>query len=281
MSNATELERKYQGLLENIRQHESVLVAFSGGVDSTFLLYAVKDSGVPYLSVTATSPTMPTHDREMTREMAREMEANHLEIQSGEMEDENFVQNPEDRCFYCKNDLFGRLTNLAGEKGYAVVADGSTTDDLGDYRPGFKAKKLHQVVSPIMESGLTKEDVRAISRIKAIKTWDKPASPCLSSRFPYGERIDEKGLRMVEQAEIKLRHLGFSFLRVRKQGDVARIEVPLEDFPRLMDDDLRQDIITHFKDLGFLYISLDLEGFQSGKLNRAISQKVIPIAASA
>ncbi|MBF0439143.1 MAG: ATP-dependent sacrificial sulfur transferase LarE [Magnetococcales bacterium] len=257
-------------MLCNIRSMGRVLVAYSGGVDSTFLLLALIESGTPYQGVIAISPTMPTSDYQDALMMAKELNANCRVIESGEMDDENFVNNPLNRCFYCKNDLFKRLTDLAIQDKFDTVVDGTTLDDLGDYRPGLQAKNLHKVRSPLAEAGFDKNAIRELSRQKGLRTWNKPASPCLSSRFSYGERIELEGLRRVESAENKLKELGFRTLRVRKQGDTARIELLLSEFPRILEEPIRQQVVDHFRTIGFLFITLDLEGFQSGKLNRMI-----------
>ncbi|MBF0613241.1 MAG: ATP-dependent sacrificial sulfur transferase LarE [Magnetococcales bacterium] len=266
-----ELQTKYDGLLSNLRSLGSVVAAYSGGVDSTFLVSAIKDSGIHYLAVTALSPTMPQGDVDSVMEIAQELQINHKIIQSKEMDDENFASNPTNRCYYCKTDLFTRLTDVAKTEGYKFVVDGSTTDDQADYRPGLQAKEQLSVVSPLIQSGLSKEDVRQLSKAKNLKTWNKPASPCLSSRITYGERITLDSLRMVGSAEIKMKNLGFNELRVRKQGETARIEVPASDIVRFMDDKVRSEIVSHLRGLGFLYVTLDLEGYQSGKLNRMVS----------
>ncbi|WP_193771281.1 ATP-dependent sacrificial sulfur transferase LarE [Candidatus Magnetaquicoccus inordinatus] len=263
----------YGQLLQYIGRLGSVVAAFSGGVDSTFLVRAVQDAGVDYLAVTALSPTMPEQDRQDVARLVQTLQLKHRFIESGEMDDAQFVRNDFNRCYYCKSDLFIRLTELARREGYAWVLDGSTVDDAGDYRPGMRARGEQGVESPLWAVGLGKEVVRELARWKGLANWNKPASPCLSSRISYGEPILNQSLRMVEAAEGILRGLGLTTLRVRKQGETARIELLPEDFPCLLQEEVRQRLTQEMLGLGFKYVTLDLEGFQSGKLNR-----VIPIA---
>ncbi len=271
MGRVVQTEEKYHNLLDGLKQAGSVLVAFSGGVDSTFLVAAAKASGVEYLAVTAISPTMPKQDHDDVKAAIEDLGIKHRFITGGELSDRDFVANPPDRCFYCKQDLFTRLSALARAEGFAVVLDGSTTDDLADYRPGARARDRLGVRSPIQEAGLSKQEVRQLSRTMGLKSWDKPASPCLSSRIVYGEPIVPESLRMVEQAENFLKKLQFSPLRVRKQGDTARIEVLEDDIAAFLDPDVRKKVTAELKKLGFKYVTLDMEGFISGKLNRVIS----------
>ena len=271
METSDQTQQKYEKMLGILRSMESAVLGFSGGVDSTFLLAALKASGIRYLAVTGASPTMPAHDLQDVQDSITALGVtNHRIIDSGEIEDADFVKNPTNRCFFCKSNLFDKLTALARAEGYACVLDGTTTDDLADYRPGMQAKDRFEVRSPIMEAGLGKGDVRELSRRMGLKTWDKPASPCLSSRIPYGDPIEVESLRMIDQAEDGLKAMGFSVLRVRKFKETAKIELPEESMDRMLDPTIRKRITNLLLDIGFKYVTLDLEGFKSGKLNRVI-----------
>ncbi|HEC97527.1 MAG TPA: ATP-dependent sacrificial sulfur transferase LarE [Nitrospirae bacterium] len=258
--------QRYKRLLSILGSLDSAVVACSGGVDSTLLMKAAKDSNIKALAVTGKSPTIPSVDLNEAISMASEIGLPHRIIRTAEMQRPEFRENNRDRCFFCKDTLFGELKNLALKEGYLWVVEGSNLDDLKDYRPGLRARDLHGVRSPLIEARFTKEDIREISRALGLKTWNRPASPCLSSRFPYGLPITEEELRMVEEAESFLRGLGFSGFRVRHHGDLARIEGG--DIERFFDPLLRKEVVAYLRGLGYKYISLDLEGFMSGKLNR-------------
>lgn len=264
---------RFDDLLRMLREMEGAVVAFSGGVDSSFLLKAVKLSGIRAIAVTGRSHTMPEQDFADAQEIARSLAVPHVTIESCEMDRKEFTANPPDRCYYCKDELFGRLKEMAASYGYLYVLDGSNLDDLDDYRPGRKAAREHGVRSPLAEAGLTKEEIRRLSRELDLPTWDKPSSPCLSSRFPYGEPITVRGLQQVESAEKFLKSLGFAELRVRHCGDTARIELIVEELPRLLDPTIRASVMSRLKEIGYSYVSLDLEGFRSGKLNAAIATR--------
>jgi uncharacterized protein len=251
---------------------ESAVIAFSGGVDSTFLVKAAALSGIRALAVTGFSPTMPEQDLQDAEEMARSIGIPHRVIESAELEIDDFRKNPPDRCFHCKNELFGRLREIAVSEGYRFVLDGSNLDDLGDWRPGRRAAREHGVRSPLVEAGLAKEDIRSLSRELDLPTWDKPSSPCLSSRFPYGEPITREALKRVEAAERFLRSCGFREIRVRHYGDTAKIEVKEDDIPEMLKPEIRIPVIGKLRALGYTTITLDLEGFRSGKLNIQITE---------
>lgn len=259
---------KLDSLLDTLRGMNTALLAYSGGVDSTFLLKALKLSGIRTLAVTAQSETTPHHDLEDAVRMAREIGVEHRIIGTAELKNERYLVNPPDRCFYCKDELFSILKGIAEEEGMTFVIDGSTRDDMDDYRPGMRAAREHGIRSPLAEVGFTKNEIRDVSRALALPTWNKPASPCLSSRLPYGVRITPAALKRVALAEGFLRTLGFDELRVRDHGGSARIEVPPEAMNRLLES--KNEIINKFRSLGYDFVSLDLEGLRSGSLNRAV-----------
>lgn len=258
---------KLNHLLNILREIESAVIAYSGGVDSTFLLKAASLSGIKTIAVTGFSPTMPEEDFEETKKMAEAMGVPHVTIETSELEIDGFNKNPSDRCFHCKNELFGRLKDIAESESYRFILDGSNLDDLDDWRPGRKAAEKHGVRSPLTEAELRKEEIRNLSRELKLPTWDKPSSPCLSSRFPYGEPITVKALKQVEAAEKFLKSLGFREFRVRHHGDTARIEIRKDDFNNMLKPAIRIQITEKLSALGYTFITLDLEGFRSGRMN--------------
>ena len=264
--------RKFDDLLSSLRRAESAVLAYSGGVDSSFLLKAMAVSGIRFLAVTAFSETMPEKDYNHALSFTKETGAEHLVIHTDELSNESFVSNPPDRCFFCKEELFRKLREIAAERSCEHLFDGTNIDDLSDYRPGLKAAALYGVRSPLAESGFAKEDIRRMSRELGLSTWDRPSSPCLSSRFPYGRRITISGLRQVEQAEEFLREFGLQEVRVRNHGDIARIEVGEKDMQVLLAADNRRKIAEALKALGFSFVSLDLEGHISGSMNRTLGK---------
>jgi uncharacterized protein len=259
---------KLDNLIRILRGLESALLAYSGGLDSTFLLKAVKLSGIRVLAVTGVSETTPHRDLEDAKRMARELGVGHRIVNTGEMEREEFVKNPPERCFHCKDVLFETLRTIAEEEGLASVMDGSNLDDTADHRPGLEAARRHGVRSPLVEAEFTKEEIRRTSRELGLPLWGKPASPCLSSRFPYGVEITAGALKRVSRAEDFLRSEGFAELRVRDHGGVARIEVPAAELERVLT--IRDRLVAHFRALGYDFVSLDLEGLRSGSLNRVL-----------
>jgi uncharacterized protein len=262
---ATALNR----LITILREMESAVIAYSGGVDSTFLVKAAALSGIRLMAVTGVSPAMPRQDFVDAEEMAKVLGIAHTVIKTSELEKEDFRKNPPDRCFHCKNELFTKLGRIAESQGYRYVLEGSNVDDLDDWRPGRRAALAHGVRSPLIEAGLRKQEIRDLSLALNLPTWDKPSSPCLSSRFPYGELITAEALAKVGSAEDVLRSFGFREFRVRHHGETARIEIPETDIPRFLDQEIRIPVTRHLRALGYRFVTLDLEGFRSGRLNEA------------
>jgi pyridinium-3,5-biscarboxylic acid mononucleotide sulfurtransferase len=263
-----DLNDKYSRLLGILKDLDSVILAFSGGVDSTFLLRALKDSGIRTLAITASSETMPASDLRNAEDLAAMTGVPFRAIATSELDNPDFTRNPKDRCYYCKDELFSKLTKIALAEGYAAVIDGNNTDDLSDWRPGRKAALAHGVKSPLIDAGFTKDAIRKLSKKLGLPTWSKPASPCLASRFPYGMMITKDGLKRVGDAESFLKCLGFVELRVRSHpGDIARIEAPISDLERLVGKEIREKISLRFRELGFKYVTVDINGFRSGNLN--------------
>jgi uncharacterized protein len=253
----------------------SVLVAFSGGADSTLLLAMCLDilGTDAVVAVTADSPALPRSELTEAVALAEEIGAKHVVITTGELQDERFAANPRDRCYYCKQELFAQLRSLADRLQHDHLVYGATAADLGDHRPGMHAAEEAGAVAPLLQAGFSKEDVRSLSKQLGLRTWDKPAMACLSSRLPYGTRITGERLSRVERAEELLRRqLGFRQVRVRHHDTVARIEVQPQDFARVSEEPTRGIILSELKQLGYTYVALDLEGFRSGSLNEPVAQ---------
>ena len=253
----------------------SVVVAYSGGVDSTFLAAAAHDVlGARALAVTGISPSIPPAEREEAAALAERIGIAHRTVDTSEMDDPDYVANNPDRCFHCKDELFTKLSALAEREGYAWVADGYNIDDLGDYRPGQQAARLHNVRSPFVEAGLGKADIRRFSRERDLPTWDKPAMACLSSRIPYGTPVTVEVLEKIGLAEAYLRSIGIRQVRVRHHNDVARIETDLDGMKVLMDERYRGEALVKLQAIGYRYVALDLQGYRSGSLNEALTLEV-------
>ncbi len=266
------LETKAKKLKEIFQSMGKVLVAFSGGVDSTLLLKVAQDAlgDGNVLAVTASSPLYPERELAGVKKLIRTLGARHRLIESNELEIPGFSKNPPDRCYYCKRKLFGELLEVAREEGLSFIVEGSTLDDDKDHRPGRMAVQELGVRSPLKEASLTKAEVRELSKGLGLPTWDKPSFACLASRFPYGEEIDEEGLRRVDEAEDFLFGLGFKQVRVRHYGNLARIEILEEEMSRLIDGPLREKVWGRLKEIGYRYVTLDLQGFRSGSMNEVL-----------
>ena len=268
---ARELEQKKRNLFAVLERMQHVIVAYSGGTDSAYLAWAAQQAlGDAAVAITADSPSIPESHKRDAAEFARECGFRHEFIETREFENPNYIKNDANRCFHCKDELFTRLEEIAKERGLDNIVYGVNVDDLGDYRPGQNAAKMHEVKAPLVEAGLTKAEIRELSRMAGLSTWDRPAAACLSSRIPYGTPVSKENIKTVEQGEEAIKALGFHQFRVRFHGELVRIEVARSEMPKALTVEMAEAFTAIFKPLGFLYVTLDMEGYRQGSLNAAL-----------
>jgi uncharacterized protein len=269
------VDAKLNNLETLLRDTNGAIIAFSAGVDSTFLLkIAYSVLGEHAIALTARSPTVPPGEFEAAKEFTKTLGCRHIVIDSNELANPSFAQNPSNRCFFCKDELYRLCRDQAEKLNIPVIVDGTNLDDLKDHRPGLKAAKEWGIRHPLVEAEMTKEDIRCYSRALDLPTWNKPSSPCLSSRFPYGTEINLERLRKIGACEVYLKELHFREFRVRYHGDLARIELSAQEIARFFDEATRQAVVRKFKEIGFNYVSLDLQGYRTGSMNEALARAI-------
>jgi uncharacterized protein len=267
-------DEKEKLLLSRLAALPSILIALSGGADSAYLAWAANCAlGSRALSLTALSASFSAHDRAQVQELVQELRLPHEFVETHELENPAYRANSSDRCYFCKDELFSVLDKIAHDRGFAAVAYGVNADDTLDFRPGHRAATKHQVLAPLLDAGLRKAEIRALSQRAGLSTWDRPASACLSSRLPYGTEVTPERLSLVERGEAALRELGFRQFRVRLHDKLARVEISLDELPRAMTPDMAAAISERLKASGFTYVALDLEGYRQGSLNEGLPRK--------
>jgi len=266
------IARKQEKLFEVLRGMKRVLIAYSGGADSAYLAWAARQAlgAENLLAITADSASMPDAHKRDAEAFARQFDIRHEYVETHEFENPLYAANNSDRCFYCKEELFRVMENVAVARGFATLIYGVNVDDLGDHRPGQNAAKIYSVKAPLVEAGLTKAELRELSRLADLPTWDRPASACLSSRIPYGTKVTKENVKVVERGEEEIRALGFRQFRVRFHEKLVRLEIEPAELPRALDPAMARAFVEIFKPMGFLYVTLDLEGYRQGSLNEGL-----------